>query len=98
DVETIALLARIDDARTRRCVTAERRLLAHLRAGCHAPVGAATLIDGEELQLEAVVLNPAGTERLTASTRGPSVDPGAVGREVAERLLEQGAARLISAT
>ena len=69
DADTIALLARIDDGSAHRCVTAERSLLAQLRAGCHAPVGAATSIAGEELLLEAVVLNPAGTQRLFASGR-----------------------------
>jgi hydroxymethylbilane synthase len=96
DDHTFALLAQIDDAETRRCVTAERALLGHLRAGCHAPVGAATSIDGEELLLEAVVLNPAGTERLLASGRSSAADSAALGREVAERLLRQGAGRLIS--
>jgi hypothetical protein len=43
-----------------------------------------------------VVLNPAGTERLLASGRSSAADSAALGREVAERLLEQGAARLIS--
>lgn len=98
DNHTIALLARIDDDSAHRRVRAERSLLAHLRAGCHAPVGAATAIDGEALQLEAVVLNPAGTERLFASARSRASDPSALGRQVAERLLEQGAGRLIAGT
>jgi hydroxymethylbilane synthase len=96
DADTIALLAGIDDLCTRRRITAERSLLAHLRAGCHAPVGAASAIAGEELLLDAVVLNPTGTERLIASGRSLTADPAALGREVAERLLQQGAARLIA--
>jgi hydroxymethylbilane synthase len=95
DAETIALLARIDDGSAHRGVTAERSLLAHLRAGCHAPVGAATRIAGEELLLEAVVLNLSGTERLFASGR-TTADAGSLGREVAEQLLQQGAGRLIA--
>ncbi len=97
DTDTIALLACIDDRSAHRCVTAERSLLAQLRAGCHAPVGAATCIAGEELLLEAVVLNPAGTERLFTSGRGIT-DAAALGQEVADRLLQQGAGRLIAGT
>jgi hydroxymethylbilane synthase len=97
DADTIALLARIDDRSGHRCVAAERSLLAQLRAGCHAPVGAATTIAGEELLLEAVVLNAAGTERLFASGRA-TADAAALGREVADRLLQQGAGRLIAGT
>jgi hydroxymethylbilane synthase len=98
DAETIALLTRIDDGSARRRVTAERSLLACLRAGCHAPVGAATWIDGDELLLEGVVLNPAGTERLFASDRRSTADASALGQEVAERLLQHGAGRLITGT
>jgi hydroxymethylbilane synthase len=40
DAETRAAVARLDDAATRRAVTAERRLLALVEAGCEAPFGA----------------------------------------------------------
>jgi len=40
DAETLALLAAIDDAATRRAVEAERAFLAELGGGCDLPVGA----------------------------------------------------------
>ena len=42
DADICNVLSRIDDVETRSRVTAERALLKHLQAGCHAPVGAAT--------------------------------------------------------
>lgn len=96
DAQLRSLLARIDDAPTRARVTAERTLLAHLRAGCHAPVGAATLIEGSALVLEGVVLNTDGKERLFATSRGDPAQPAALGLEVGEALLTQGAARLLT--
>jgi porphobilinogen deaminase len=47
------------------------------------------------LLLEAVVLHREGTERLFASGRGAAEKADGLGREVADRLLAQGADRLI---
>lgn len=95
DADLRALLAQLDDDSARAQVTAERALLAHLSAGCHAPVGAATRIESEDLVLEAVVLSPDGRERISAEGHGPAANATALGQEVADRLLAQGANRLI---
>jgi hydroxymethylbilane synthase len=95
DEDLRALLAQIEDAGARTRVTAERALLAHLHAGCHAPVGAATRIETGELVLEAVVLSPEGRERIFAAGRGSTANSVSLGQEVADRLLAQGADRLI---
>jgi hydroxymethylbilane synthase len=91
DAELRALLTRIDDSSAHQRVIAERSLLAQLRAGCHAPVGAATEIDSGELTLEAVVLSADGRQRLIASGQSAPNDAEKLGREVAEKLLQQGA-------
>jgi hydroxymethylbilane synthase len=96
DAQTATLLSKIDDAVTHRCVAAERALLAHLHAGCHAPVGTATRIEGAVLVLEAVVLSPEGRQRLSAEGRDSPANSAALGCAVAERLLQQGAGRLIA--
>jgi hydroxymethylbilane synthase len=96
DSQTMALLSRIDHPATRSRVTAERALLAHLRAGCHAPVGAATLFEGAAMVLEGVVLSPDGTQRVFADGYDSAANAEALGRIVAERLLQQGAGRLIT--
>ena len=95
DTELRTLLSQLDDAGARTRVTAERALLAHLHAGCHAPVGAATRIESGDVVLEAVVCSPDGKERIFADGRGRAVDSAHVGQEVAERLLAQGADRWI---
>jgi hydroxymethylbilane synthase len=95
DADLRALLRQLDDVSARTRVTAERALLARLRAGCHAPVGAATRIESAELVLEAVVLSPDGRERIFAEGRGPELSSAQLGQEVADRLLAQGANRLI---
>lgn len=108
DRETQHRLAEIDDGASHVAVLAERSLLAALRGGCQAPVGALARIDVQRLALEAVVLSADGSKRLRAS--GESAPPvlgkplatqaretaEALGRRVAEQLFEQGAAELIA--
>lgn len=53
-------LEAIDDARTQRCVRAERALLARLGADCRSPVAALAEVRGSDLFLRAEILSPAG--------------------------------------
>jgi len=94
DARTRETLAALDDAASRREVTAERRLLAVLEAGCRAPVAARARAEHGELRLAAAVFSQDGSRSLaeSASSRG---EPEALGEEVARRLLARGAAALI---
>ncbi len=77
---------------------AERCLLAALRGGCLAPVGAWARIVDEQLVLDAVVLETNGTERLNANAAADPEDAETLGRDVAANLIEQGAERLIASS
>ena len=102
DAATASVVAALDDADSRACTTAERVLLAELEAGCSAPVGALAEVvegvDGLELSLRAVVSAPDGSADLRRSLAGDVSDPAALGRRLAQLLLEDGAADLMSAT
>ena len=91
------IVERLNDPTTWSAMTAERRTLARLGAGCHAPVGVSTTIEGDGLTLEAVVLSRDGKQRLRSKTSGPLANPVAIGDQVAEDLLRQGAGPLIEA-
>jgi hydroxymethylbilane synthase len=91
-----AAVAPLDDPNTRSAVTAERAMLAALRGGCLAPVGAWGRCEKGRLRLDAVVLSPDGTQRLTALGEAIIGDAEQLGRQVAEELLRQGAAKLIA--
>lgn len=97
DAATRQLVERLNHPATFACVTAERRTLARLGAGCHAPVGVFTVVEGEELTLEAVALDRDGRQRVHAKRTGPIRDPIAIADEVADALCDQGADGLISA-
>ena len=96
DGATRAVLEHLIDEAAFAAVRAERVVLAELRAGCHAPVGVATGVDGARLTLEAVVLSADGGERLHAQDSGSADDPESLGRSVAARLQQQGAERLVA--
>jgi hydroxymethylbilane synthase len=91
-------VAAIDDPETHQCVIAERTLLAALRGGCLAPIGAlATIEDDGRLHLSACVLSPDGKHRLLADRLGNAADAVQIPRTLAELLLADGAAALIDA-
>jgi hydroxymethylbilane synthase len=95
DAETRLALSRLNDPQAYARVTAERALLRTLRAGCHAPVGAATVIHASTLSLEAVVLSRDGRERLTAESQMAIEQAEALGVTVAGELLARGAQSMI---
>lgn len=78
-------------------VLAERSLLRTLRAGCHAPLGAWTQVEGARLTLTGVLLSLDGTTRLEQTASGLTESADQVGVLVAEQLLSSGAATLLSA-
>ncbi|MGH7140120.1 MAG: hydroxymethylbilane synthase, partial [Pirellulales bacterium] len=97
NTELRSLLAPLDHAPTRAAVAAERSLLAALRGGCMAPVGAKGTVDGGQLNLRGVVLSSDGSVRLEAQQIGSPNDAETIGRLAADDLLAQGAAELIAA-
>ena len=98
-----ALVAEIHDAledrRTRAAVTAERKVLAALEAGCSAPVGALGEVvegeDGDELWLRAVALSPDGRVAIRQSRSGRPDEAEQTGAALAEEMLADGAKDLI---
>jgi hydroxymethylbilane synthase len=96
DRATRELVTAIDDLATHQSALAERTLLATLRGGCLAPVGAwSRLEDDGRLHLSACVLSRDGTHRLEADLLGNAADAIQIGRQAAEQLLDGGAAELI---
>ncbi|MDG2407999.1 MAG: hydroxymethylbilane synthase [Pirellulales bacterium] len=96
DADLHACLEQINHRPTHQAILAERTLLSKLQGGCLAPVGAwAREIESNQLQLDAVVLDASGTQRLFHTNRKSMDEAKALGRETAEHLLMQGAETLI---
>lgn len=93
--ELIRLLATLDDPVTRAAITAERALLATLEAGCTAPVGAYAEISGVTLHLTGVVAGYDGERQIRMSESGHPEQAERIGRDLAARLLAEGADKLM---
>jgi len=85
DVETLELLAAIDDDALRRPVDAERAFLAQLGGGCSLPVGAhASLAGDSAVMIEGLLATPDG--RCVVRATDTDQDPVAAGERVAATL------------
>ena len=91
-------LSFLHDSATFAEVTAERSFLNRLGGGCHVPVGARGVAEGEKFRLLGVVANPDGSSLFRGETSGCVAHAEELGRELAERLLSQGAQQLLIAS
>ncbi len=89
--------AGLDHAASRAAVTAERAVLAALGGGCQVPVGAHAVVDGDRLNLLAVVVMPDGTQVVRREADGSAGEAERVGQELGEQLLAAGARRILEA-
>jgi hydroxymethylbilane synthase len=95
DRETSECVKQLDHPATHQAVTAERALLAAVGGGCLVPLGVANDVRGNALSLRAVVLDSEGKRRIEAEVAGALSDAETLGRTLADRLLSQGARRLL---
>jgi hydroxymethylbilane synthase len=93
DKAMLAALQPLEDADTRKAVTAERRCLAALGGGCLVPIGAYCHRIGDELHLRAVVASGDGRKMICAE--GRHTDPERLGEQLAQQLLDQGAGEIL---
>ena len=76
-------------------VTAERSFLHRLGGGCHVPVGARGVSEDNALRLFGVVANPDGSSLFRGERSGDVAHAEELGCELAERLLSQGAEKIL---
>ena len=96
DSEVHALLAPLHHVDTADRVIAERALNRHLNGGCQVPIACYAVLEGEQLWLRGLVGQPDGGCLLRAEARAPRQSAEALGVEVAEALLKQGAAAILA--
>ena len=78
-------------------LTAERALVEALGGGCQTPVGAlASVIDGKELELDAVVVALDGSRVVRGQARGARHDAAKLGARVGAQLIADGAGEILA--
>ncbi len=96
DPELHTILKPLQHDETYHRVIAERAMNARLEGGCQVPIGSFAEICDATLTLRGLVGSPDGKTRLMAEACGDVTNAAAIGREVAEALLAQGAGKILS--
>lgn len=92
-----ALLAPLNDAASAACVKAERSLSRRLGGSCQVPLGAFAEDDDGFLRLRGFVANPDGSDIVYAESNGSRAAADGLGLQVADLLLTEGAAEILTA-
>lgn len=96
DATTHRAVAAVNDDRTWRSLEAERALVIALGGGCQMPIGAIAVPVGDaELEMHAVVASLDGTRIIRYKETGTRAGAAALGRKVADELLNRGAADIL---
>ena len=97
DETTRRAVRTIDDEAAAAALVAERALVETLGGGCQTPVGALAAVVGEnELELVGAVVSIDGARSVQARGRGSRLAAAALGRQVAEELIEKGASEILA--
>lgn len=95
DGQTNALLAPLEHATTRICVSAERAMNAALEGGCQVPIGGYAVLERDQLYLRGLVGDPDGSQVIRGEIRGAPAEADGIGQALAEDLLARGARRIL---
>ena len=95
DTETSKLIGAIDDKNARTAALAERRVLAAMRAGCHAPVGAFARIRRESIMICAFISDVQGLNYIRRELTGPVEQAEGLAERIAEQLLGAGGQEIL---
>jgi hydroxymethylbilane synthase len=97
DASTRALCAALNNDDAAHCVLAERAFAARLEGSCQSPIAAFATIRNDELHLTGVVATVDGSQVIRDDIRGSRLQHEVLGRQLAERVLANGADRLLAA-
>lgn len=97
DANTATLAAALEHAETRQAVVAERAMNRVLGGSCSVPIGAYCAADDAGLMLQGLVGDVDNGRLLRAHASAPAAQAEALGQQVAQALLDQGAQALLGA-
>jgi hydroxymethylbilane synthase len=95
DSSTVQLLRLLEDPATRKVMDAERAFAARLGGSCQSPIAAYAELDSGRITVRGLVAEPDGSRLLKSTVSGSAENPAALGRQLAERILADGAGPLL---
>lgn len=97
DAEIKKLLIPLLHQETYDCVRAERAMNHRLHGGCQVPIAGFATLNGDQIEMTGLVASTDGQTILKTDAKGSTADPEALGVQIAEALLDQGAEPLLQA-
>ena len=91
------MLLALDDPGASPACRAERAFLHALGGGCQIPIAALGEVEGKRLRLHGVVASVDGKKYFRGQCDGAIADAEGLGRELARRLIEEGAGEILEA-
>ena len=95
DSRTLGLVTPFNHQDTRIAMDAERAFAHRLGGSCQSPIAAHARLEGRSLLLDGLVAEPDGSRLVRDTASGSVDDPAALGRLLAERILDAGAGPLL---
>lgn len=95
DSPLLSYLQALNDEQTALCVRTERIINETLQGSCQVPLAAFAQLCGQEIQLDARVGYPDGSQMLAFSDRAPLAQAQDLGKRAADSLLAQGAQAIL---
>lgn len=96
DEDTIAIAVGLDHKFSRLACIAERAFLRSLGGGCQLPIAAYAIVRDKRVRLSGLVCDTEGRRIVRDRISGPLDDAELLGSQLAELLLERGAAELLA--
>ena len=94
--QLVDLLQPLHHADSADCIIAERRMSACLHGSCQAPIAAyAEIVDEHSMRLKGLVARTDGSQMIVAQANASRIAAAALGEQVADLLLSEGAANLL---
>ena len=95
--DVIALLQPLHHPDTAACVLAERAMSRALAGSCQVPLGGFAEVQNGRLRMRGFVASPDGQRMVRAELTGDITAPEALGNQIADALLAQGAGEILAA-
>lgn len=95
DAKTKEIVGAINDESSRVVAEAERKILAVMQCGCHAPVGAFAEIDAGQMEIIGFISDLDGVSFIRRQVSGPVKDAGQLAERIADELLRAGGKEIL---
>jgi hydroxymethylbilane synthase len=95
DRDAIELIATLDDPRSRASALAERKVLAIMEGGCHAPIGVYAQMDGQNMTLHGFIADIEGERCVNRSLSGTIEAWPSLAEQLAKEMLAAGGAEIL---